>query len=76
MIALVGQETMHSPHWTQPDSPIASSRSNAMPAVEPLPVRPMMLLRFTSSHARAQRSHSTHALWSTMKTGDESSFGQ
>ena len=37
VIALVGQETMHSPHFTQLDSPIGSLRSKPMPAVAPLP---------------------------------------
>ena len=46
LIAVVGQETMHSPHWTQPDSPIGSFRSKPMPAVAPLPVRPMISLCF------------------------------
>ena len=41
VMALVGQETMHSPHFTQLDSPIGSLRSKLMPAVFPLPVRPI-----------------------------------
>ena len=45
-----------------------------MPAVEPLPVRPITSFRFTSSHARAQRSHSTQALWSTTNTGEDLSW--
>ncbi len=42
LIAVVGQETMHSPHWTQPESAMGSFRSKPMPALAPLPVRPMM----------------------------------
>ena len=60
-MADVGQEIMHSPHWTQDDSPIGSFKSKLMPADGPLPVRPMTLLFFTSSQAREQRSHSTQA---------------
>src|SRR4051794_33952213 len=69
VIALVGQETMHSPHCTQLESPIGSFTSKPIPAAAPLPVRAMTLFSRTSLHPRTQRSQRTHALWSIMNTG-------
>jgi hypothetical protein len=61
VIALVGQETMHSPHWTQVDWPIGMFRSKPIPAVTPFPVRPMTWFSLTSSQARTQRSQRMQA---------------
>ena len=61
VMADVGHETMHSPHWTHEDPPIGSFRSKLMPALAPFPVRPITLFIFTSSQARAQRSQRMHA---------------
>ena len=44
-----------------------------MPAVLPLPVRPMTWFSITSSHARMQRSQRMQALWSTVNVGEEPS---
>ena len=73
VMAPVGQETMHSPHLTQLDSPMGSLRSKAMPAVAPLPVLPSTWFSMTSSQARTQRSQRTQAEWSTAKTGEDAS---
>src|ERR1043166_9771453 len=73
-MALVGHETMHSPHDTQLELPISSFRSKLMPAFAPLPVRPMTRFCCTSSQARMQRAQRMHAPWSTWKTVDEVSL--
>ena len=62
VMAVVGQETMHSPHCTQLDSPIGSFKSKPIPAVFPFPVRPMTWFSITLSQARTQRSHRMQAL--------------
>ncbi len=73
--APVGQDTMHSPHDTQVDSPMTWPASNVITVALPLPARPMTLLCATSVHARTQRSHTMHAAWSTAMFGCESSCG-
>src|SRR5215471_1500624 len=73
VIAEVGHETMHSPHWTHDDANIASFRSNPIPVVGPLPVRPITRLFFTSSQARMQRSQRMQLLCSIRKTGEDES---
>jgi len=61
VMAEVGQETMHSPHWTQEEEPMGSLRSKLTPAVAPLPVRPRTSLPLTSPQARTQRSQRMQA---------------
>ena len=67
--APVGQAATHSPQDTQDDAPIGSLRSNAMSVLNPLPLRPITSLPWTSSQARVHRSHRMQASWSTAMTG-------
>ena len=64
---------MHSPQPTQVDDAMGTSVSKAIPAAEPLPVRPMTKFCFTSEQPRMQRSHRMQAVWSTAMKSDESS---
>src|SRR3990172_2862651 len=67
--APVGQTAAHSPHETQLDLPIGVSRSKAIRAVYPFPVRPITSLCWISSQALTQPSHRIQAAWSTAMTG-------
>src|SRR3954470_13245569 len=69
--APVGQDVMHSPHWTHELSPMRKSRSKLIRALYPLPVWPMTLNGFTSEHDRTHRSHMMHRSWSTTTVRDE-----
>ena len=71
--APVGHETMHSPQATHDEAPIGASRSKAIRALYPLPIRPMTWLSRMSLQPRMQRSQRMQALWSTSMTSDESS---
>ena len=75
MSAPVGQDTMHSPHDTQLDSPMSRPVSKVMTVPFPFPARPITSLCAMSVQARTHRSQTMQPVWSTAMFGCESSCG-